>query len=45
MRAMIDTAVELGGALKNIYAIAAGLTGALKLGENTRSMLITRSIG
>lgn len=36
--------VELGGALKNIYAIAAGLTGALKLGENTRSMLITRSL-
>lgn len=36
--------VELGGALKNIYAIAAGMAGALKLGENSRSMLLTRSL-
>jgi glycerol-3-phosphate dehydrogenase (NAD(P)+) len=36
--------VELGGALKNIYAIAAGLGAALRMGENTRSMLITRSL-
>lgn len=36
--------VELGGALKNIYAIAAGMTAALKLGENSRSMLLTRSL-
>jgi glycerol-3-phosphate dehydrogenase (NAD(P)+) len=36
--------VELGGALKNIYAIAAGLGVALRMGENTRSMLITRSL-
>ncbi|MFC6673557.1 NAD(P)H-dependent glycerol-3-phosphate dehydrogenase [Marinobacterium aestuariivivens] len=36
--------VELGGALKNIYAIAAGLSSALKMGENTRSMLMTRSL-
>ena len=35
---------ELGGALKNIYAIAAGLSAALGLGENTRSMLLTRSL-
>lgn len=36
--------VELGGALKNIYAIAAGMAGALKLGENSKSMLLTRSL-
>lgn len=36
--------VELGGTLKNIYAIASGMSAALGLGENTRSMLITRSL-
>ena len=36
--------VELGGALKNIYAIAAGICAALNLGENTRGMLITASL-
>lgn len=36
--------VELGGALKNVYAIIAGLAAALKMGENTRSMLITRAL-
>lgn len=36
--------VQLGGALKNIYAIAAGLASALGMGENTRSMLITRAL-
>ncbi|EXJ09219.1 MULTISPECIES: NAD(P)H-dependent glycerol-3-phosphate dehydrogenase [Nitrincola] len=36
--------VELGGTLKNIYAIAAGLSAALGMGENTRSMLVTRSL-
>ncbi len=36
--------VELGGALKNIYAIAAGMAGALKLGENSKSMLLTRAL-
>lgn len=36
--------VELGGTLKNIYAIAAGMSAALGMGENTRSMLITRSL-
>lgn len=36
--------VELAGALKNIYAIVAGLASALNLGENARSMLITRSL-
>lgn len=36
--------VELGGALKNIYAIAAGMAAALNMGENTRSMLLTRAL-
>ena len=36
--------VELGGTLKNIYAIASGLSAALGVGENTKSMLITRSL-
>ncbi|WP_426417540.1 NAD(P)H-dependent glycerol-3-phosphate dehydrogenase [Aestuariirhabdus sp. LZHN29] len=36
--------VELGGALKNIYAIVAGLAGSLGMGENTKSMLITRAL-
>ena len=36
--------VELGGALKNIYAIIAGIAAAKKLGENTIAMLLTRSI-
>ncbi|SEF76531.1 NAD(P)H-dependent glycerol-3-phosphate dehydrogenase [Marinobacterium lutimaris] len=36
--------VELGGTLKNIYAIAAGLSAAFGMGENTKSMLMTRSL-
>ena len=36
--------VELGGALKNIYAIAAGIASSMGMGENTRSMLITRAL-
>ncbi len=36
--------VELAGALKNIYAIAAGMAHALGMGENARSMLLTRSL-
>lgn len=36
--------VELAGALKNIYAIAAGMAGGMNMGANTRSMLITRSL-
>ena len=34
---------QIGGALKNIYAIAAGMTQGLNLGENAKSALITRS--
>jgi glycerol-3-phosphate dehydrogenase (NAD(P)+) len=36
--------VELGGALKNVYAIMSGLGAALEVGENTIGMLLTRSL-
>jgi glycerol-3-phosphate dehydrogenase (NAD(P)+) len=36
--------VELGGALKNIYAIVLGMASAHHVGENTRSFLLTRSL-
>jgi glycerol-3-phosphate dehydrogenase (NAD(P)+) len=36
--------VELGGALKNIYAIMAGLARAMNVGENTIGLLLTRSL-
>lgn len=36
--------VELGGALKNVYAIMSGLAASLGMGENTKSMLITRAL-
>jgi len=36
--------VELGGALKNVYAILAGVGAALAFGENTVGMLLTRSL-
>lgn len=36
--------VELGGALKNIYAIAMGMAQAYKVGENTKAMLLTRAL-
>lgn len=35
---------ELAGALKNIYAIVAGMASALGMGENAKAMLITRSL-
>jgi len=37
------TGCQLGGALKNIYAIAVGITIGLNLGENAKSALISRS--
>jgi glycerol-3-phosphate dehydrogenase (NAD(P)+) len=36
--------VELGGALKNVVAIACGLSDGLGYGENARAALITRSL-
>lgn len=36
--------VELGGALKNIYAVAMGMAAAHHVGENTRSMILTRAL-
>ena len=36
--------VELGGALKNVIAIAAGAVSGLKLGHNSTAALITRGI-
>lgn len=35
---------ELGGALKNVVAIAAGVAQGLGVGDNTRSMVITRGL-
>lgn len=36
--------VELGGALKNVVAIAAGISNGLGLGNNARAALITRGL-
>lgn len=37
------TGVALGGAAKNVYAIACGVVEGLKLGENARAALLARS--
>ncbi|MGB6221196.1 NAD(P)H-dependent glycerol-3-phosphate dehydrogenase [Haloferula sp.] len=36
--------IELGGAIKNVYAIAAGIAAGLKLGDNAISALVTRAL-
>lgn len=38
------TGVELGGSLKNVIAIAAGIADGLGLGDNTKGALITRGL-
>src|SRR5690606_39823488 len=35
---------ELGGALKNVFAIASGMADGLGTGDNTRAAVITRSL-
>ncbi len=37
--------VELGGSLKNVIAIAAGIVDGMGFGNNTRAALITRGLG
>ncbi|MGE9271563.1 MAG: NAD(P)H-dependent glycerol-3-phosphate dehydrogenase, partial [Verrucomicrobiales bacterium] len=36
--------IELGGAIKNVYAIAAGITSGLGLGDNAIAALVTRAL-
>ncbi|KII94154.1 hypothetical protein PLICRDRAFT_100353 [Plicaturopsis crispa FD-325 SS-3] len=36
--------IELAGALKNVYAIAAGMADGLGFADNTRAMIITRGL-
>ena len=38
------TGCELGGAVKNVIAIAVGIAAGMRLGDNTRAMLITRGL-
>ena len=39
------TGMELGGTIKNVFAIGAGLCAGLKLGDNALAALVTRGLG
>src|SRR4029077_13085626 len=36
--------IELGGALKNVFAIPAGVSDGFRLGDNSKAALVTRSL-
>jgi glycerol-3-phosphate dehydrogenase (NAD(P)+) len=38
------TGIELGGALKNVFAIAAGVSDGFGLGDNSKAALVTRAL-
>jgi len=38
------TGIQLGGALKNIFAIAAGVSDGFNMGDNAKAALVTRSL-
>jgi glycerol-3-phosphate dehydrogenase (NAD(P)+) len=43
-RTISRASIELGGALKNVFAVAAGISDGLGLGDNSKAALVTRSL-